>query len=348
MPTCTGRLDTVTIRKIWRWSRLIGGAGILALLGWRLGGDPFVTGVQVVTGTTLIAALVIGAGTTMLSGWRWSLVAGGLGIRVPLRHAVPAYYRSLFINAVLPGGVLGDVHRAVRHGRAAGDVARSAKAVVLERSAGQITLGLAVLTVLLVAPVPALPAALTGSAVLIAVTGFLAAILVAGILAAGILAAGLAGTRARRGPRWTATIRSCGRDVRSGLLTSGNRLGILAASIGVLAGHLATFVIAARVAGVTAPLAELVPLLLLSLLAMTLPLNVGGWGPREGATAWAFGAAGLGASQGLTIAVVYGMFALVASVPGAAVMAADGIARARADRRPQPKTVTAAALPAIS
>lgn len=329
MPSCTRRLTTVTIRRIWRWSRLIGGAGILALLGWRLGSDPFVTGLHVVTGSTLLAALVIGAATTVLSGWRWSLVARGLGVRVPLRDAVSHYYRSLFINAVLPGGVLGDVHRAVRHGRAAGNVRRSVKAVVLERSAGQITLVGAVLTVLLLAPEAGPLAAWAGPAVV------LITLTVAAVAAAGFGAAWLI----RRG--WIG-------DVRRGLLARGNRLGILAASIGVLAGHLATFVIAARAAGATAPLADLMPLLLLALLAMTVPLNVGGWGPREGATAWAFGAAGLGAAQGLTIAVVYGVFALVASLPGAAVMAADGIARARADRRPQPKTVTAAALPAIS
>lgn len=77
---------------------------------------------------------------------------------------------------------------------------------------------------------------------------------------------------------------------------------------------------AARTAGASAPLGLLVPLLLLALLAMALPLNVGGWGPREGVCAWAFGAAGLSASQGLTVAVVYGLFAFVASLPGAGVL----------------------------
>ena len=38
---------------------------------------------------------------------------------------------------------------------------------------------------------------------------------------------------------------------------------------------------------------ELLPLLVLGLLAMALPLNIGGWGPREGVMAVAFGAARL-------------------------------------------------------
>ena len=76
------------------------------------------------------------------------------------------------------------------------------------------------------------------------------------------------------------------------------------------------FLLAARVAGSGAPSPELLPLALLALLAMGLPLNVGGWGPREGVTAWAFGAAGLGAAQGLTVAVVYGVLTFVASPAG--------------------------------
>ena len=55
--------------------------------------------------------------------------------------------------------------------------------------------------------------------------------------------------------------------------------------------------------------------------AAALP-NVGGWGPREGVTAWAFAAAGLGASLGVATAVVYGVMVLVASLPGAAVLVA--------------------------
>jgi glycosyltransferase 2 family protein len=53
--------------------------------------------------------------------------------------------------------------------------------------------------------------------------------------------------------------------------------------------------------------------------AAALP-NVGGWGPREGVTAWAFAAAGLGASLGVATAVAYGVMVFVASLPGAAVL----------------------------
>ena len=98
---------------------------------------------------------------------------------------------------------------------------------------------------------------------------------------------------------------------------------IALASALVVAGHALTFLIAARTAGATAPLSRMLPLALLVMMAMVLP-SIGGWGPREGVTAWAFGAAGLGVQRGVTTAVVYGVMVLVASLPGAAVLLAAG------------------------
>ena len=55
---------------------------------------------------------------------------------------------------------------------------------------------------------------------------------------------------------------------------------------------------------------------------MSLPANVGWWGPREATAGAAFGAAGLGSGLGVTVSVVYGLLALVAALPGLAVAAA--------------------------
>lgn len=57
------------------------------------------------------------------------------------------------------------------------------------------------------------------------------------------------------------------------------------ASVLVVAGHTATFVIAARVIGRTAPLGELVALLMVVQTAVVIPLGTGRWGLREGAAA---------------------------------------------------------------
>jgi hypothetical protein len=80
----------------------------------------------------------------------------------------------------------------------------------------------------------------------------------------------------------------------------------------------------------------MLPLALLVMLVMVLP-SVGGWGPREGATAWAFSSAGFGAEQGVATAVVYGVMAFVASLPGAAVLVVSWSRRIRPPERTEPR-----------
>jgi uncharacterized membrane protein YbhN (UPF0104 family) len=159
------------------------------------------------------------------------------------------------------------------------------------------------------------------------VRSYLPAVIAVGVAAA--LGAVLLARVLPRNPlsRLSRTLRTSKADIRSGLLARRNWPGIVLASVVAVAGHLATFVIAARSAGATAPLSQLVPLTLLALLAMALPLNVGGWGPREGVAAWAFGAAGLTVAQGVATAVVYGALVLVASLPGACVLMVPRISR---------------------
>ena len=135
-----------------------------------------------------------------------------------------------------------------------------------------------------------------------------------------VAAAALWAARAPRAARIRGSLRSAVADARSGALSRSTWPGLLALSVVALAGYLALFVVAARAAGTQASVLELLPLLVLGLLAMALPLNIGGWGPREGVTAVAFGAVGLGAAQGLTTAVVYGVLSLIACLPGAVVL----------------------------
>lgn len=287
----------------------LAGTAVLAVLLWRLGTGALLDGLRRIDGPTVLAALGIGLVTTVFSAWRWALVARGLRIRLPFAAAVADYYRALFLNAALPGGVLGDVHRAVRHGRSAGDLGRGVRAVVLERAAGQLALTGVGIAVLLTLPSPVLDEARRIAPP--------AALALLGALAV-TLALRMNGAPVRRGR----ALRAALGEARAGLLSRRNLPGVALSSVVVLAGHLTMFVLAARVAGSAAPVAALAPLAVLALLAMGLPLNVAGWGPREGVTAWAFGAAGLGAGTGLGVAVVYGVLSLVASLPGAVVLVA--------------------------
>lgn len=293
-------------RSWWPWLRALGGAAILAFLVWRLGSGPFLAGLRMIDGWAVAAALGIGAVTTTCSAWRWRRVAAGLGVGLSMGTAVAYLYRAIFLNATLPGGVLGDVHRAVRHGRDVGDVGRSVRAVVWERASGQaVTLAVSVV-ILLALPSPVrtyLPLA-AGLAV---VTG-----LALWLLARAIPRGGQS--------RQARALRTAASDMRNGLFARGRWPGLLFAATIVIAGHLATFLIAARTAGATAPLTRLLPLTLLAFLAMAVPLNVAGFGPREGVAAWVFGAAGLTAAEGVASATIYGILVLIGSLPGAAAL----------------------------
>ncbi|WP_407651515.1 lysylphosphatidylglycerol synthase transmembrane domain-containing protein [Actinoplanes sandaracinus] len=296
---------------------------------WRLGTGAFLDGLRVLDTGALVAALGIGAATTVLSAWRWCLVARGLGMRLTLKDATADYYQALFLNAALPGGILGDVGRAVRHGKDSGDLGRGVRAVVLERTAGMIVLLVVGAAVLVTVPSPVFD--------LLHANGARTAAVTAGIASAGVLVF-LGMRRLRRGRSKAAGAARAGMsEIRAGLLSWRSGPGVLLASAAALAGHLATFLVAARAAGSVASLLELAPLLLLALLAMGLPINVGGWGPREGVMAWAFGAAGLSAAQGLTIAVAYGILAFVAAIPGAVVLVVRLVAR----RAEKPRTAPA-------
>jgi uncharacterized membrane protein YbhN (UPF0104 family) len=300
-------------RALRPWVRVLAGAGILAVVVWRLGTGAFVDGLRLVDGGAVLAALAIGLLTTVLSAWRWCLVARGLGLRLPLPTAVADYYRALLLNAVLPTGVLGDVHRAVNHGRDAGDVGRGVRAVVLERVAGQVVITVAGVTVLLTQPalVSGVARELVPSReVAFAVLSVLAVVIV-------LTARTLRGRATSKGRRALATAWA---DARLGLLARGTWPAVVVLSATALLGHVTLFLVAAHIAGSSASVVRLVPPMVLALLAMGLPVNIGGWGPREAVSALAFGAAGMGAPQGLTTAVVYGILALAASLPGAMVL----------------------------
>jgi glycosyltransferase 2 family protein len=302
-------------RRAWAAARLLGGASILAIIMSRLGTGPFLHGLRAVSGWSLAAAAGITVLTTVCSAWRWSLVARGLGVAVPLRTATAAYYRSQFLNTVLPGGVLGDVDRAVRHGRDAGDVGRGLRAVAWERSAGQVVQLALALSVLLLLPSPVPPS------VSLVLAGTVVAAFGVGLLIKGLRPGGTS--------PWARTLRAAAADLQLGLLARRAWPGIALASVVVVAGHLATMFLAARAAGVTSSVLQFLPLAMLVLVAMAVPTNIGGWGPREGMAAWAFGAAGLGAAQGVATATVYGLLALAATLPGASLLVAAWLRRRR-------------------
>jgi glycosyltransferase 2 family protein len=289
---------------------------VLGVLVVRIGAGPFVDGVRLTSTWSLLAATAVTGATTLCSAWRWQLVATRLGVRMTLAAAVLAVYRAQFLNGSLPGGVLGDVDRAVGHGRDSGALGRSVRSVVWERTLGQVVQVGLTIAVLVVLPSPLRTVALV-------------ALAVCALMVALAVLASRAPTPQGAAARAVGVVAT---DLRAILGSRADRAGVALASAGAVTGHLLVFLLAAHVAGVPASPVRLLPLAAAVLLAAAIPANLAGWGPREGMAAWAFAAAGLGAGTGVTTAVAYGVMALVATLPGSVVLLAGRRRLAPVDR----------------
>jgi glycosyltransferase 2 family protein len=287
--------------------RLGVGAGILMAVVLVVGADSFVKGVAAVSPIAVAAAVALAGIATAAAAWRWCIVARRLGVPLRWRSAAVAYYRSQLLNSVLPGGVLGDVHRAVAHGREAERPGDAARAVVAERAAGQL-----VQMVLAVAVIGAVGIRLDDGAITAA------ALALAAIAAAALT---LAVPAVRRVVR-----RELARS-RVAFGSPGAVAAVVASSVIVLAAHTATFVVACIATGSRAEPARLVLVSMVAVLGSAVPLGVGGWGPRESIAAWAFAAAGMGASAGVAASVAFGVLATIAVLPGLVVLAVPRLAQ---------------------
>jgi uncharacterized membrane protein YbhN (UPF0104 family) len=275
---------------------------IVAAVVLIVGTGPFVRGFLSVSPTAIVAALLLTAVGTAAAATRWRAVAGALGLSLSWSDALAACYRSQFLNSVLPGGVLGDVHRAYRHGKGSGELALAARAVATERITGQVVQFALVAVVLaalgLASPLPGMAWIAAG------------VVLVIG-LAVAIATLTVRGRRVLR--RELAALGQVFSTPRRSFVLAGS-------SVLVVASVSATFVVACLAVGVQAPIGELIPLALIAITAGALPVNVGGWGPREAAAASAFAIVGLGTDAGVAASAAFGVLSLIAVAPGAAVL----------------------------
>jgi uncharacterized membrane protein YbhN (UPF0104 family) len=297
--------------RVRRLVRIVTGAVVLGGILATVGAGPFIRGVASISWPTVAVAVVLTGVATVSAVWRWRSVAAAFGLELSWTGAIAAYYRSQFLNTVLPGGVVGDVHRAYRHGRRAGSVALAARAVATERIAGQLVQFVLVVVVLSVlglsSPVHAVGWVVGGVVVLV-------------VIAVGITATAARGRQVLR--------RELGHLGR--LFVDARRsMRIVASSIIVVACHTTVFIVACMASGVRAPAPELITLALIALTAAAVPVNLGGWGPREGAAASAFLAVGLGAGAGVAASTTFGVLTTIAVLPGAAVLIVSRIMAAR-------------------
>lgn len=312
MPRVTASRARAVIRsRSFRLTvRVFVGGGVLVAIVTRVGTGPFLHGLLSLDAQTIGTAVVLYALATAAAAWRWRLIAARLGLALRWSTAVRMYYQSQFLNTLLPGGVVGDVQRAVVHGRSTESAGAAARAVVLERTVGQaVQFALAVMAL-------ALSGAEFGGFLFppigfgLALLAVLAVLAVFAVLAAPALAATTTSARVMRALRHEMD------ELRAGLGSAAVSAQTVAASVVVVGCHLTIFAIATRAVGASVPPMRMLTLAFVVLLAASIPLNIGGWGPREGVAGWAFAVAGLGASTGVSAATLFGVLAIIAIAPG--------------------------------
>lgn len=268
---------SATRRYVGSLVRVLVSLVLLGLLAHRFGAAAFRPALDVLAPLPVLAALVLGGAAIAAQSARWRVVVTGSGQELGPRRALAECYRSSALNSVLPGGVAGDAMRAWRQRV---DAPRgwlpSAVSVATERFAGLCVL-------------------LATAAVVLAVEGHPAYALAAAVGAA---------------VTWVAIRRPLGR------LTGHERAAVWAWS----AVALAALVALALVVGVTLDVpggpGVLLTLGVVQLAGMSVPLSVGGWGPREVAGALAASLVGIAPAAGVAMAAGYGLLSAVSVLPG--------------------------------
>lgn len=265
-----------------------------AIIGWLLltmGVEPFLAALRSLSPLSAGAALIAGLAATVIQAQRWRIVSRGFGMNLGLTEAVAQCWQASFLNSVLPGGLAGDALRAVeQRGGVGGTWRGSVGSVVGERIVATV-ITLAAAAVVLLPRELWLGAAVTAVTLVVAVFAWFAI----------------------RGISWASRVRVVALSCAGWVVFAG--LFAVAVFAGERSGPPAT-----SPAEVTIAAGDIVGLAALTLAGMSIPVSLGGWGPREGAAAFGFVLFGYSAAQGVAVAVSYGILALVSASPGAIIM----------------------------
>lgn len=287
--------------------------GLLAGLAWWLDLGPVVSRLAQMRFGWVLLAVAISVVQVAVLAWRWRFTAGCLGVDLSYTAAWREYYLSIFLNQVMPGGVVGDVSRAWRQARVqtrqrepAGPAVR---AVIFERLSAQ-----AVMTAVAVVSLLALPVTVNrGSRLVLFGAGAVAVLIVIAMV-----------VWMRRQSSAQSLVGQVLADLDAAHLSGPVFAAQLVSAAIVVGTYLATYLTAARAVGMDTPLPVLLPLVAPVLMSMLIPVTVAGWGLREGAAAVLWGAVGLTAADGVLVSVAYGLLVLIGSLPGALFLMRPG------------------------
>jgi glycosyltransferase 2 family protein len=295
--------------KGWLWliAKLVVSAAILAIALSRVDFAQVGGAFARLTPALYAAALAAMFAANCLAGVRWSLLTTRLEARLRPLDAVGLYLASMFVGQILPSTLGVDAVRAWLTSRTYRPLSQVFGAIVVDRIAGMVGLGL-----LLLVGAPRLYALGDknfGQAAMFAVA--LLALGVAFVVAATLLL---------RHGRFTGRLARLQEAGLTMLRAAGRRAGMIALAVSAVVHVLVTVSVILIAASLHAPIAAAdgfatIPA---AMLIATIPISINGWGLREGAMIACLGLAGVSASDAFVVSVLFGIGQFFAALPGAA------------------------------
>jgi len=267
-----------------------------------------------------------------LSAWRWWLLLRPVQLTVPYLRMVAFYFIGMFFNHFLPTIIGGDAVKAILLARETGAPARSTMSVFMERNVGL----LALLTIATVAAFVAPPVAVKGVSLLHLTLLLFCGFIVTNVLLANRRAYHLIDCLVALTP--LSHIRSRAASLYDAVVPYRERRswGVLAAAIGqsfLFQGVVILVVfLNAHALAKDVPLAALAVFVPLISLAGMLPISVNGLGIREALYVVLFGRIGVPGDVAVSLALLYVVVTLAASLPGGVVYALQRGPRIQAGR----------------
>lgn len=266
---------------------------VLALVIWWADTDAVMAHLRDASVIWLMSSVAALTVITVLMAMRWQIVAHSFDIDISLPRAIAEYYIGQLVNLVLPGGVAGDVTRAVR-ARHGANLTLAAQSVAAERIVGQgvmfLLLGTGLLMALIIPGGIAWPAATWM------------------VIAGGVLVLLVTLWLSRRTDKTAKFLRHTINEFTQPRVAS---LSLIIAALLIF-----SLYACARATGTDVPPAGWLTLLTLVLSAMLIPVSVGGWGWREGAAAALFPLIDATPSAGIATGIAYGVMMMIAATPG--------------------------------
>jgi uncharacterized protein (TIRG00374 family) len=275
----------------------------------------------------LILAVGLCFGQILISSIRWHIIGSGTGDFISMWTAMRAMFAAMFCNQLLPTSIGGDLVRIGLLTRQGLTVGRAARTVVLDRTAGLVSLLtlMAVTGIVMSNQLPEhWPVTIIRLVPAAAITLLLGGMFFGERLAEALEARGLAAWIAqllrdssvllRRGPR-TALI----------LLLSYAIHGASAAAIWVLA----------SASGVEIDYLQILGFLPIVVLVQLLPISIAGWGVREGTLVTLFALIGIGAASSAAVSILWGAAIATAALLAGLIWA---LIRASGERLPDRDT----------